>query len=68
MKRFKEGLLSGRDFVATCELVPGRGHTGISIDHILKFAEAAKGSKYIYGLSLTDNAGGNPALCDGCDG
>jgi methylenetetrahydrofolate reductase (NADPH) len=63
MKRFKEGLLSERDFVATCELVPGRGHTGISIDNILKFAEAAKGSKYIYGLSLTDNAGGNPALC-----
>ncbi len=63
MKRFKEGLLSGKDFVATCELVPGRGHTGMGIDNIMKFAEEAKDSKYIYGLSLTDNAGGNPALC-----
>jgi methylenetetrahydrofolate reductase (NADPH) len=63
MKRFKEGLLSGKDFVATCELVPGRGHTGTGIDNIMKFAEEATDSKYIYGLSLTDNAGGNPALC-----
>ena len=63
MNRFREGLESGNDFVATCELVPGRGHTGIGIDNILKFAEEAKDSKYIYGVSLTDNAGGNPALC-----
>jgi len=63
MKRFKEGLLSGKEFVTTCELVPGRGHTGIGIDNILKFAEQAKDSEYVYGVSLTDNAGGNPALC-----
>jgi len=63
MKRFREGLESGKDFVATCELVPGRGHAGVGIDNILKFAEEAKDSEYIYGVSLTDNAGGNPALC-----
>ena len=63
MKGFREGLQSGEDFVATCELVPGRGYTGMVIDNILKFAEEAKDSKYVYGVSLTDNAGGNPALC-----
>jgi methylenetetrahydrofolate reductase (NADPH) len=63
MKRFKEGLLAGDEFVVTCELVPGRGYKGAGIDNILKFAEQASQSKYISGLSLTDNAGGNPALC-----
>ena len=63
MNRFREGLESGKSFVATCELVPGRGHTGVGIDNILRFAEEAKDSEYIYGVSLTDNAGGNPALC-----
>ena len=36
MNRFREGLRSRKDFVVTCELVPGRGHTGSSIDAILK--------------------------------
>jgi methylenetetrahydrofolate reductase (NADPH) len=63
MNRFREGLRSRKDFVVTCELVPGRGHTGSSIDAILKFAEQAKGDPHVYGLSVTDNAGGNPALC-----
>jgi methylenetetrahydrofolate reductase (NADPH) len=61
--RLREGLQSGAEFVVTCELVPGRGYKGAGIDNILKFAEQARGSRYIYGLSITDNAGGNPALC-----
>jgi len=48
--------------VVTCELVPGRGFTGVGIDNILKFAEEARGSNIVYGMSITDNAGGNPAL------
>jgi methylenetetrahydrofolate reductase (NADPH) len=63
MGRFRQSLQGGREFVVTCELVPGRGYKGAGIDNILKFAEQARGSKYIYGLSFTDNAGGNPALC-----
>jgi methylenetetrahydrofolate reductase (NADPH) len=63
MGRLREGLQSGTEFVVTCELVPGRGYKGAGIDNILKFAEQARDSKYIYALSITDNAGGNPALC-----
>lgn len=60
---FKSSLLEGGDFVITCELVPGRGFRGVAIDNVLKFAEQAKGASFLHGLSLTDNAGGNPALC-----
>lgn len=62
MRRIREGLASREQFVVTCELVPGRGYTGAGIDNILKFAEEARGSRHVYGLSITDNAGGNPAL------
>jgi methylenetetrahydrofolate reductase (NADPH) len=62
MRRIRDGLASRGEFVVTCELVPGRGYTGAGIDNILKFAEAARSSRYVYGLSITDNAGGNPAL------
>jgi len=62
MGRFREILVSGDEFVITCELVPGRGFSGKGIDSVLKFAEEAKGSDLIHALSLTDNAGGNPAL------
>ena len=62
MRRIREGLASREQFVVTCELVPGRGYTGVGIDNILKFAEEARGSRHVYGLSITDNAGGNPAL------
>lgn len=62
MNRLREGLLARKDFVVTCELVPGRGHAGVGIDAILKFAEEARNSPYVHALSVTDNAGGNPAL------
>ncbi len=62
MMHFKTALQGGEDFVVTCELVPGRGYTGAGVDNILRFAEQAKDSPQIYALSLTDNAGGNPAL------
>lgn len=62
MKRFRNSLLSGEDFVVTCELIPGRGYKSKGIDSILTFAEEAKEHPRIHALSLTDNAGGNPAL------
>ena len=62
MRRIRQGLTSADQFVVTCELVPGRGYTGTGIDNILKFAEQARDTRHVYGLSITDNAGGNPAL------
>ena len=62
MSRFKQAVQEGKEFVITCEHVPGRGLTGKRMDSILQFAEEAAGSESIHGLSLTDNAGGNPAF------
>lgn len=62
MTRFSEALAAKKDFVITCELIPGRGHAGKSLESILKFVEGAKSFPAIKAVSLTDNAGGNPAL------
>jgi len=62
MTRFAEALAAKKDFVITCELIPGRGHAGKSLESILSFVEAVKGFPAIQAVSLTDNAGGNPAL------
>jgi methylenetetrahydrofolate reductase (NADPH) len=55
-------LESGTDFAVTCELVPGRGFHGKEIDAIFQFSEAARDSGDVHAVSLTDNAGGNPAI------
>ena len=62
MRQFRDSLEAGTGFVVTCELVPGRGYQGVAIDNVLKFAEQARDSQFIKGVSITDNAGGNPAL------
>jgi methylenetetrahydrofolate reductase (NADPH) len=62
MGRFEETLLAGKEFVITCELIPGRGHSGKSIENILRFVADIKSCPDVHALSLTDNAGGNPAL------
>jgi methylenetetrahydrofolate reductase (NADPH) len=62
MNRFRDVLLGGNEFVITCELIPGRGFTGKSIDQVLHFAEEVRDLPGVHALSLTDNAGGNPAL------
>ena len=62
MNQFKEALESKEKFVITCELIPGRGFKGKSVDQVINFAEEAKEIDEIHALSLTDNAGGNPAL------
>ena len=59
---FRDMLNAGDEFVVTCELVPGRGFKGRSVDQVLQFAEESKKIGAIHALSLTDNAGGNPAL------
>jgi methylenetetrahydrofolate reductase (NADPH) len=60
---FQDALLEKKEFVITCELVPGRGFRGVANENVLKFADQAKGASFLHGLTLTDNAGGNPALC-----
>ena len=60
--RFSEALFKAKEFAVTCELIPGRGHSGKSIENIMQFVEGVKGFPDVHALSLTDNAGGNPAL------
>ncbi len=62
MGRFRDAIIDNREFVITFELVPGRGFTGRSIDIIHRSAEEIKNFDGIHAISLTDNAGGNPAL------
>jgi len=51
-----------RGFVITFELVPARASKGMAIDEILRFAGEAAAGGLISALSITDNAGGHPAL------
>ena len=62
MTRFHLALAEKKDFVITCELIPGRGHAGKSLESILSFVEGVKSFPAVTAVSLTDNAGGNPAL------
>ena len=62
MRGFAEALLKSDEFLITCELVPGRGHSGVSVENIQRFVDGVKEFLGVHALSLTDNAGGNPAL------
>ncbi|MDL1985003.1 MAG: methylenetetrahydrofolate reductase C-terminal domain-containing protein [Deltaproteobacteria bacterium] len=63
--RFKESLLNKNVFAITCELVPGRGSRSKVQDNLLAFAEKAVLGGQIQALSITENAGGHPALSPG---
>jgi len=63
--RFKESLLNKNVFAITCELVPGRGSRSKIQDNLLAFAEKAVLGGQIQALSITENAGGHPALSPG---
>ena len=60
--RFKEALLTRKEFIYTLELVPGRGSRGKTQDGILKIAERAAQSRLVHAVSITDNSGSRPAL------
>jgi methylenetetrahydrofolate reductase (NADPH) len=63
MNKFKEKLLDGKEFVVTCEFVPGRGSTGRSIEESIEFGKKAVASNLpVHAISITDNPGGNPAI------
>ncbi len=49
-------------FIFTFELVPARASRGKVVDDIIRFAQEAASVKRISALSITDNAGGHPAL------
>ena len=59
---FFQSLLDRETFTLTYELVPGRGAGGKKIDRLLEFARLAGEDGRITALSITDNAGGHPAL------
>ncbi len=59
---FKTSLTNPDEFTITYELVPGQGSGGKQVDRLLDFAGKAKADGRIKALSVTDNAGGNPAL------
>lgn len=59
---FKESLLNKDSFTVTCELVPGRGSRSKAQDRLLEFAEKAALKGNIQALSITESAGGHPAL------
>jgi len=59
---FTESLHNPKKFTLTFELVPGRGAGGKRIDRLLEFARLVEKDGRITALSITDNAGGHPAL------
>ena len=59
---FARSLHNPDEFILTYELVPGQGAGGKKIDSLLEFARQAKTDGRIRALSITDNAGGHPAL------
>ena len=59
---FGRSLHDPERFTITYELVPGQGAGGRKIDALLEFARRAREDGRISALSVTDNAGGHPAL------
>jgi methylenetetrahydrofolate reductase (NADPH) len=58
-----EKILGGKDFVVTCEFVPGRGNCGQAVEEVLRFGEKVlKSGLPVHALSITDNPGGCPAI------
>ena len=63
MGSFKEKVLSKKEFVVTCEFVPGRGYKGESVEGVIEFGKKVASSDLpIHAVSITDNPGGNPAV------
>jgi methylenetetrahydrofolate reductase (NADPH) len=51
-----------RTFNYTFELLPARASKGRALDELIRFAEQAASDGILHALSITDNAGGHPAL------
>ncbi len=59
---FFHSLVDADEFTITYELVPGQAAGGSKVDRLLEFAGRAAADGRIKALSITDNAGGHPAL------
>lgn len=63
MSKLKDKLAEGKEFIVTCEFVPGRGPKGKSIDAAVEFGKKVVSSGLpVHAISITDNPGGNPAI------
>ena len=59
---FRKSLFNKQDFTLTFELVPSRGGWSKGQSRIVSIAEKAAKDGRIHAVSLTENAGGHPAL------
>ncbi|MBU0673710.1 MAG: methylenetetrahydrofolate reductase C-terminal domain-containing protein [Proteobacteria bacterium] len=59
---FRQDLTAQDSFTLTFELVPSRGGRSTSFDRALDFARKAAADGRIQAVSITENAGGHPAL------
>jgi methylenetetrahydrofolate reductase (NADPH) len=59
---FRRSLFEPREFTLTFELVPGRSTRGKEYSRILAFAREAAADGRLRAVSITENAGGHPAL------
>jgi methylenetetrahydrofolate reductase (NADPH) len=63
MSAFSDKVKEGKDFIITCEFVPGRGSDGQAVEEAIRFGEKVLSSQLpIHAISITDNPGGNPAI------
>ena len=62
MSSFKESLFSQDQFTLTFELVPSRGGRTKGQSRILEWAGQAAADGRLHAVSITENAGGHPAL------
>jgi len=60
--QFRKALRAQKEFIYTLELVPGRGARGKAVQETIALAEKAVKGNLVQALSITDNAGGHPAL------
>jgi len=60
--RFQRSLLDPDEFTLTLELVPSRGGRGAAHVRALNFARNAAADGRLQAVSITENAGGHPAL------
>ncbi|MBU0485461.1 MAG: methylenetetrahydrofolate reductase C-terminal domain-containing protein [Proteobacteria bacterium] len=63
--RFRQSLFDPKDFTLTFELVPSRGGQGKAHNRTLEFARQAAADGRLHAVSITENAGGHPALSPG---
>jgi methylenetetrahydrofolate reductase (NADPH) len=59
--RFAKAL-ANKEFVITCELIPGRGAHEDKQETLITEAQELWETGLVHALSITDNPGGNPAL------